>query len=557
MKALIPLTVIAALLAGCATSPADHKVLTGQVEKKKDEIQELLTARNDATDKGVINHSNGSYMPLRKIVKTERDVAQAKTDNIQIEINQTFTSLNDVASIVTSLTGLPVFISSDTASPVTAQSTGLLAPTMPAGAPAAGGMQVPALTQGAAQMGQMGGPSAATPYRPITTSSPFTTNYAGSLTGFMNLAATYYGLSWKPEAAGMRIYLLDSKTFRINALPGDTRLSSSVDSGSNASTGGSQSGTQNGTSTNSTGVTFTGLNVWTAMESAIKQMLDSRGKVTASPATGTITVTDTPNVLSRVTEYINDQNKALNRQVTVNVRVLSVALDDADSYGINWDAVYADLGAAGGSYAVALKTAFPTTTGAASMVLSAPSTSQSQWAGSRAIFSALSTQGRVSELTSATLITLNNQAAPVNVGRRVSYLASSTITAATVPGGVPTITLNPGSVQTGFSMSLVPHIIDGKEMLLQYSIDLSTLLQLATITSGSASIQTPDVSTSNFIQRIRIQSGETLVVAGFDQDRLSAVAQGVGSAQNIAMGNRNGTAARSMLVILIQPNLSM
>jgi type IVB pilus formation R64 PilN family outer membrane protein len=350
---------------------------------------------------------------------------------------------------------------------------------------------------------------------------------------------------------------MDSKTYRISALPGDTRLSANVESVSNTSSGGvAATGTQAGASTNSTGVTFSGLSVWSAMETAIKQMLGSNGKVSASPATGTITVTDTPQVLERVSAYIDDQNKALNRQVNVNVRVLSVEITDGDNYGINWDTVYSKLAFDGDLFSVGLKSAFSVATGAGNMILSAPASSASAWAGSKAIISALSTQGRVSELTSATLVTLNNQPAPVNVGRRVSYLASSSSTAATVAGGTPTVTLTPGTVQTGFSMSLVPHILDGKDMLLQYNLDLSSLLQMKSITSGGATIETPDISTSNFIQRVRIQSGETLVVAGFDHDNLSAVANGIGSAKNTAFGSRNGSTTRTVLVVLIQPNVA-
>lgn len=400
------------------------------------------------------------------------------------------------------------------------------------------------------------GMGAVTPTGPITPGSPFTANYSGSLSGFMNIVSAYYGVFWKTESSGLRFFLMDSKTYRIAALPGDTRLSSSVDSSSNAANG-SGGATQSGASANSTGVGYTGLSVWTSLESSIKQMLGTGGKVVASPATGTITVTDTPSVLSRVTDYVNDQNKSLNRQVSVNVRVLSVELNEGENYGINWDSVYANLASTGNPFSVALKTAFPVATGAGNLIISAPASSASSWAGSSAMISALSTQGRVSELTSATLVTLNNQAAPVNVGRRVSYLASSSSTAGAVAGSAPTVTLTPGTIQTGFSMTLVPHIIDSKEMLLQYSLDRSSLLALQSITSGASSIQTPDVSTSNFIQRVRIQSGETLVVAGFDQDNLSAVAEGIGSPQNAAMGRRTGSTKRTMLVILIQPNLSL
>jgi type IVB pilus formation R64 PilN family outer membrane protein len=171
------------------------------------------------------------------------------------------------------------------------------------------------------------------------------------------------------------------------------------------------------------------------------------------------------------------------------------------------------------------------------------------------MISALATQGRVTELTSATVVTLNNQPVPVNVGRRVSYLASSSTSLTANVGS--TTSLTPGTVNTGFSMTLVPHIIDGKELLLQYSVDLSSLLRIKTISSGGNTIEAPDISTSSFLQRVRLASNETLVVAGFDQDNLSAVAEGVGHPENTLMGTRNGNTKRTMLVILIQPTVAL
>jgi hypothetical protein len=54
-----------------------------------------------------------------------------------------------------------------------------------------------------------------------------------------------------------------------------------------------------------------------------------------------------------------------------------------------------------------------------------------------------------------------------------------------------------------------------------------------------------------------MQSGDTLVVAGFDQDNLNAVASGIGSPDNPIGGQRDGVNARTLLVVLIQPNLAL
>ncbi|ABE47305.1 PilN family type IVB pilus formation outer membrane protein [Polaromonas sp. JS666] len=543
----------AALTAGCVTTPGSNETIRPKVEVSRERAEKLLASRPVA-ESGPVSFSEQSWIPLRKVERSERDKANAKTDAIQVEINQRFNSLNDVAGLVASMTGLPVAVDPDVSTrPQQAGTTPAAVAPLPMGGAAGGPLPFP---MGAAQ----GYSPSGTPSGPVSAASPLATNYSGNLAGFMNFVSAYYGISWRVEGNGLRFFLMESRTFRIAALPGDTRLSSAVESTSSSGGSSSASGgaglagpTQSGSSTNSTGVGFAGLSVWTALESGIKQMLSNAGKVSASPATGTITVTDTPAVMEKVADFVTAQNQALNRLVSVNVRVLSVEISEGDDYGINWDAVYANLSAAN-PYSLALKTAFPTATGAGNLIISAPAGSNSRWAGSSAMLSALSMQGRVSELTSATLVTLNNQPAPVNVGRKVSYLASSSQTQTANVGS--TVSLTPGVIQTGFSMTIVPHIIDGNELLLQYSLDLSSLLKLNTISSGTSSIQAPDVATSNFIQRVRLKSGETLVVAGFDQDNLTAVANGVGAAENKLLGSRTGSTKRQILVVLIQPNIA-
>lgn len=540
-------------LSGCASAPGStYGTIGPRVAADKEKAEKLLSIPAARANAGAASYSDKSWLPVRKVVRSEREAATAKTDTVQIEINQRFINLNEVVGAISSLTGLPVFVAADVSAGASSSIPGGPASSAPTGLPS-----LPPLPGGGAGPAfmPMGMGMGSAPSGTITASSAFSANYSGSLTGLMNQVSAYYGVFWKAEAQGLSFYKMESKTFRIAALPGDTRLSSSVEAAASSSGGGSGGGsaTQTGSSSNSTGVAST-LSVWSSLESAVKQMLSSGGRVFASPATGTLTVTDTPNVMAQVSEFISNQNAALSRQVSVNVRVLSVELNEGDDYGINWDSVYQNLSSISNPYSIALKTAFPMASGGGNLVLSAPAGSSSRWAGSSAMIAALSTQGRVSELTSSTMVTLNNQPSPVNVGRKVSYLASSSTTQ--TPNVGSTTSLTPGTVQTGFSMTLLPHIIDGRELLLQYSLDLSSLLRLSTITSGSSTIQAPDIATSNFIQRVRMLSGETLVVAGFDQDNLSAVANGIGAAENPVLGSRNGTNKRSMLVVLIQPTIS-
>src|SRR5204863_1303713 len=142
-----------------------------------------------------------------------------------------------------------------------------------------------------------------------------------------------------------------------------------------------------------------------------------------------------------------------------------------------------------------------------------------KWAGSSMIINALSTQGKVRKETSASVATLNHQPVPVQVARQTAYLKSSQTTISANVG--TTTSLSPGVVTSGFTMTVLPNVLDNGTVMLQFSTDISTLRQITTVSSGGSSsssqIQTPEIDTRNFLQRVAMKSGQTLVVSGFEQ----------------------------------------
>ena len=535
MKKFFKLTLISSIvtsfalsLGGCATKAMTE--MESKVETQKTNVEERLKAPVQQSVQ-LITYSDASYIPLKKLKTPDFTKAQKKILGTEIEVNRNFATLNEVVAWLTTVTGNHVLLNPELLTQGSAAGGAMGA------SPAPGAPGMPGGMSGAGSPLAGGGIA----QRPISVS------YSGTVSGFLDMIAASYGVYWKMDE-NIRLFITDSKTFRLAALPGDTAVNTSIGTSSTSATSGSTN-SASGSSSNSAGMVFSGLSVWTGIETAIRQLLTpGSGKVAVSAATGTVSVTDTPKVLALVEDFINEQNVSLNRQVFINVRVLSVELSNGDNYGINWDSVYSNLT---DNVAFKVSTGFTPVAGAASFVLQTASNQGSWGAASGAMITALSSQGRVSELTSSNIATMNNQPAPVNVGRQVSYLASSSTTTTTGAGN--TTSLTPGKVSTGFSMVVVPHIMNGRELLLQSSINISSLLNLATVVSGNSSIQSPDLSTSDFIQRVRMRSGETLVVAGFDQDNLSAVSKGVGQAQNVAMGSQAANGKRSMLVVLIQP----
>jgi len=543
-KRIIALAVAATFLGGCTTAkmgPIKEKVAA--VEKEAAVATEKLRKAEPLTPAVVekqsyIKRVDKAWLPVQRVEKaTSRTVKESAMLNRSIAVNRKFLNLTEAASYITSLTGVP------TTSVVPMSAAGQLGAVGAFNANA----NVPPPPSGVNQ--SVNG----LPVNNSNNALQAAVAYSGNLSGFLDLISARFNASWELEGDTVRFFKTKTKTFRLAALPGNTSLKSKIGT---QSSGGSGSGSSSGSSSSGSaeqeaGTEFTGLSVWTGIEDSIKTMLTSDGKLTVTPATGTITISDTPLVLDRVSKFIDEQNLALSRQVVINVKVLSVDLTDSDEYGINWNAVYNNVNR---SLGFTLSNAIAPSVGATNLTLKV--LSGSMWDGTTAMVDALSKQGKVSQVTSASMVTLNNQPAPIQVGRQTSYLASSQTTLG-VAGSGNTTTLQPGVISTGFSMNTIPHILDDNKLMLQYSGDISSLIKIDSVTSGGSTIQTPEIDTRNFLQRVILNSGETLVVTGFEQFNLSGNTQGVGDSENVAVGGGVKTAkSKSVLVVLIQPVLN-
>lgn len=381
----------------------------------------------------------------------------------------------------------------------------------------------------------------------------------GDLRGLLDAASARFGVSWKLANGAILFYFTDTRTFQVSAIPGDASVNANVMSGAtsdNSSGNGGSSMSGTGTNSNQPSVSATNtantvvnsqLSVFNSLSASIKAMLSHYGSVVSSPATGSITVTDTPDVLDQVGKFMEAQNRSLSKQVLINVTVLSVDLTDDDSYGINWGAVYQALGTS-----FSLANTFSTTATNPVSFTAQVITPNSRASGTQAMISALSEQGKVRRKTSASITTLNDQPVPVQVATQQGYLASVSITNTANVGSQTALT--PGTVTTGFNMTLLPHVLDNGTVLLQFYTNISSLLQLQTVQSGGQQIQTPEIDTRNFLQRVSMKSGQTLVLSGYEAVNDNLKKSGVGTPSNYALGGGyQGTRERQEIVILITP----
>lgn len=385
--------------------------------------------------------------------------------------------------------------------------------------------------------------------------------YDGDFPGLIDTVTNRLGVSWRITDGAISIFYVDTKTFRLFSQPYAYDLQSVVQSGTTTTTGVSSGGSGasggiSGTSGSQQSSTITMKSSrWDDIDKTVKQMLTPNvGRAQGSPSTGTYTVTDIPEVLERVGVYFDTENKSLTKQIVFTVKVLAVTLTDSNGLGIDWTMIYRSLN---GNWGFKLSNITQKDTSAISgtvNVLSPASGSPSQFAGTSAVISALAQQGRVSELMSPSVTTLNHHTVPVQIGSQISYIAGSQTVSTPQVGSTTSLTM--GTLTTGFNMRLTPYVMPDDQMLLDAAINVSSLRRLRPVGTATSPAEAPDLDNRIFSQTARLRAGETMILSGFEQINDTSNKAGVGDPSNIVFGGSvQSSTNRSVVVILITPML--
>lgn len=371
-------------------------------------------------------------------------------------------------------------------------------------------------------------------------------SYTGSLAGLLDTIASMsgYGWDWEEKRSRITFSAMQVRTFVVEAPVGEVGWESQVSNKSreqrttNLGTGSSINTTVTGgdtsTQTAQTNTTRARLDVWKDVETTVRGLLSKAGTARVNPASGTITVRDSYARLEAVRAYIDEVNERLSRQIALCVRVWALEVNDALSAGINLQALFSSP-----DVAISAGTAAATASSLASV-----SVLKGSLKGSSAALEAMKEWGNATQLTSASGLVTNNQPFPVQAVRRHAYLAGMTMSTSEYS---QTSEITPGEVTTGFAMTIIPHILPDRHVLLQYNITLSSLEDMTTIERDTILVQLPQVSTRSFSQRTRLKSGQTLVLAGFEQDTEQA-AESLG----LLNAGKSNDASKTLLVVTIE-----
>lgn len=546
-KSLTALTILMTLSA-CTPLIKDVQKSVNTEQDKANKLVDVARQPSLAAPNSSVRYADKVWVGSQSFRSANGDALPTRFSQVSLSSNDSLT-LSEIAAEITAMTGLMVSVdsgSSDTAS--------------------GGGQSYTPPAADSAESGDVTSTAAAgdgsVPYIPPTsigssTGEPtMSITYSGPLRGLLDEVAARFGYSWEYSEGGLYFSRYKTRTFALHALPGSSEIVSNINA---STTSGSQSG-QSDTlaeagSTQSTQITSS-LTFWTEMKEAVDTMVPEGSKVSLSPTTGTLTVSTTAAAMRQVEDFVEKQNNTLTRQVAITVQVLSVTTTDRDNYALDLTGAFTQLNNDFGFNFTGPRINDITRTTVGSIgatILNPPANpALAQWNTSDAFIQALSTKRNVALVTSAAVTTLNNQAVPVQVVERRAYLRSATTT---ITDTTSSTELEPGTVTTGFIVNVLPRILANGEILMQYSLSLSEISNFESFTTPNSRVDLPTVTSRDFLQQVRIKSGQTLVLAGFDRDNNDMNKAGTGTPDNLFPlgGARNGARDRQVIIILISP----
>jgi MSHA type pilus biogenesis protein MshL len=302
------------------------------------------------------------------------------------------------------------------------------------------------------------------------------------------------------------------------------------------------------------------LSFWKDVELNLAKMISPTGKYSFNKLAGLVMVTDSPQVLDKIASYIDLVNVETNKQILVEVKILEVTLSRENTYGIDWNAIYKNLGDIKqlrlSSNSAAQNFVSP---GLFALTATGPKEDSGTVAsGLSALIKALQSQGRVEVVSQPKIMLLNNQAAMVQVGTVISYVASTTTT--TTQAGLAATSATTDQVQEGVSLRLMASILDD-QILVQLTPVVTTLEQIRSINMGQGTtIEAPKTSTKSMHTLVKIKDGETIAVGGLITTNDNKSEKGIPLLRDLPLIGKffeykSKTHTRTELVIFITPKI--
>lgn len=359
----------------------------------------------------------------------------------------------------------------------------------------------------------------------------------------LDRVATRLGVLWRYADQRIEFYRTETRAFDVRAL--------SLQGAAQASLGLRDATSREGfSSTSRTELSSVAQEPLAGVKARIEPFLSRAGVVVAEPgASATLIVTDTPEVLRRVSAFIDRENRALTRRVRLLFEELTVAIDENAEAGIDWDIVFA-----GTRVAASLGMAGATATDTGVFSIGA---TEGRFAGSEMLIRALGEVGRVVRRNSMPVLTLNRRPVTHAVRTTFSYIdkVETTATQGGFDTSLPTVSVSQREETVGSLITLVPDAHEDGQVLLSVAYDNTVAQPLKSVTFGDSAnplqLQQITIDGNGTVQQVALMPGQPLVISGFDRSQEETESRRLNPGLPLALGGSDRLSTQRLTTVMI------
>lgn len=517
-----------ALTSGCAT------VVDEAYNKTENDVSSVKAAldSNRAASYSAVKNVSGLWLGGEAF-----KVSAAETAPSVLKRNVSFAqpglvSVGELLTLLSSSTGIKMVMSQDAVDYTSGAAPGGSAPTPAPSAPPS-----PLMTAGLDASTELDQAQGA-----IKFSLP---EYKGTVTNLLGLIASKSGLFWSFEKGEVVFKRNVTKNYLVDMSPGSVDYTAEMKSDLATSSSSTDTSTSEG-SIHTIKTEIKTDSTWAVMNDAIKTMLSPGGSVTIQASLGMVTVTDTPQVQSRVASFIKSSNSISSKQIAVRSDVYEITSNDDGEFDTDITALYDFKGVMNLGLSDSTLTLSKGDGG---------HVGNNSFKDASAGVKLLRTNKNASLVTSSTIYAMNGQATPFQQMDEIGYVQEVSVTQAGDSGGEPVRSITPGKTSQGYSMMVMPRVLSDGRVMMNLAVDSSRINSIEEYgDDNSGRVQLPNRSTNKYQQVVTVKSGSPLMIAGVDRTEKSANIESLaGKAAWMFGGSQKGSKRKVMTMIVLTP----
>ncbi len=341
-----------------------------------------------------------------------------------------------------------------------------------------------------------------------------------------------HGYYWQRDGNLVYVRSIETRVFTVDYIrlirSGSGNSQAKVSSGSSDESGGDEDNTAGEIKIEQEDK----VDFWDELEKQLAVLKSEQGRLVLNRLAGTIQITDQHRRVKEIGQFIDHLNRAIYRQVDIEVKILEVTLNDDFSLGIDWSRLVSP-GQEGRNRDFNINNIIGQPVGGITALPSTLQLNSSEIENGAnklsSVVSALSEQGEIKIVSQPRIRTLNNQSALIKVGTDRTFFRKEQLTDSTTAGSQILSTDVPQVVTEGIVLAITPQIsIDG-----WITMDISPVVtRVASVSeviddNGVVQSSAPNLDISQTSSLVRARSGETIIIGGLIQSQTIESERGV------------------------------